>query len=423
MKRCPGFFFAFLAAFYVRWSSAKVCIRFPETFILSRDSSGESMQMPCWKSLHGYAIYCPAKLRGRENAMRIDKRKVALVGCGMVGMSYAYCLLNQTVCDELVLIDINQKRAMGEAMDLNHGLAFAPANMEIYAGSYQDCRDADMVVICAGVAQKPGESRLALLKRNAQVFRSIIEPVTQSGFNGIFLVATNPVDIMTRITCELSGFNPGRVLGSGTALDTARLRYLLGEYLQVDPKNVHAYVMGEHGDSEFVPWSQAMVATIPILKLCGDVKRNFAENRTGEPVESQAGISVENRIGNSAAIQDGKGMTHQSVSISRPKLLEIAKQVKGAAYEIIDAKQATYYGIGMAMTRITRAVLGDENSVLTVSAMLKGEYGQRDVIAGVPCVINGNGIRRVLELSLTEEELEQFAASCRTLRESFEGVL
>ncbi len=167
--------------------------------------------------------------------MRVDKRKVALVGCGMVGMSYAYCLLNQTVCDELVLIDVNEKRAMGEAMDLNHGLAFAASNMEIYAGTYGDCRDADLVVICAGVAQKPGETRL---------------------------------DVMTRITCELSGFNSGRVLGSGTALDTARLRYLLGEYLHVDPRNVHAYVIGEHGDSEFVPWSQAMVATRPILELC-----------------------------------------------------------------------------------------------------------------------------------------------------------
>ena len=312
-----------------------------------------------------------------------DNRKVVLIGTGMVGMSYAYALLNQNACDELVLIDLDKERARGEAMDLNHGLAFSASHMKIRAGDYSDCANADIVVICAGVAQKPGETRLALLKRNAQVFRSVIEPVTRSGFNGIFLVATNPVDIMTRITCQLSGFNPGRVLGSGTALDTARLRYLLGEYLQVDPKNVHAYVMGEHGDSEFVPWSQAMAATIPILNLC----------REGEQ------------------------------GISRSKLQEIAGQVKRAAYEIIDAKQATYYGIGMALTRITRAVLGDENSVITVSAMLKGEYGQRDVFAGVPCVINGNGIRRVLELSLTEEELKQFATSCGTLRESFEGVL
>ena len=186
--------------------------------------------------------------------MKTDKRKIVIVGTGMVGMSYAYCLLNQSVCDELVLIDVDKKRAEGEAMDLNHGLAFAGSSMKIYAGDYESCQDADLVLIAAGVAQKQGETRLDLLKRNTQVFRSIIEPVTASGFNGIFLVATNPVDIMTRITCALSGFNPRRVLGSGTALDTARLRYLLGEYLGVDPRNIHAYVMGEHGDSEFVPW-------------------------------------------------------------------------------------------------------------------------------------------------------------------------
>ena len=290
-----------------------------------------------------------------------DKRKVVLVGTGMVGMSYAYSLLNQNACDELVLVDIDKKRAEGEAMDLNHGLAFSGANMRIYAGEYEDCRDADIVAIAAGVAQKPGESRLDLLKRNTQVFRSIIEPVTASGFNGIFLVAANPVDIMTRITYALSGFNPRRVLGSGTALDTARLRYLLGEYLHVDPRNIHAYVMGEHGDSEFVPWSQALLATKPILELCGEE------------------------------------------AVCQEKLTEIAKEVQGAAYKIIDAKRATYYGIGMAMTRITRAIFGDENSVVTVSAMLRGEYGQSDVFAGVPCIINQNGVQRVLQLSLTKE--------------------
>ena len=172
--------------------------------------------------------------------MKQDNRKIALIGTGMVGMSYAYAMLNQNVCDELVLIDINKERAVGEAMDLNHGLAFSGSNMKIYAGSYRDCRDADIVTICAGVAQKPGESRLDLLRRNTVVFQSIIEPVTASGFNGIFLVATNPVDIMTRITCTLSGFNPRRVLGTGTALDTARLRYLVGDYVSVDPRNVHA---------------------------------------------------------------------------------------------------------------------------------------------------------------------------------------
>lgn len=314
-----------------------------------------------------------------------DKRKVVLVGAGMVGMSYAYCLVNQSVCNELVLIDIDKKRAEGEAMDLNHGLAFAAANMRIFAGDYEDCQDADMVVICAGAAQQPGESRLELLKRNAKVFRTIIEPVSASGFNGIFLVATNPVDIMTRITYALSGFNPRRVLGSGTALDTARLRYLLGEYLRVDPKNIHAYVIGEHGDSEFVPWSQALLATKPIVEMCDE-------------------------------LCDG----HEEICMDR--LNDIACQVQGAAYKIIEAKRATYYGIGMAMTRITRAVLNDENSVLTVSAMLKGEYGQTDVFAGVPCIINRNGVQRVLELSLNEEEQEKMERSCQILRDCYDQM-
>lgn len=313
--------------------------------------------------------------------MRVDKRKVVIVGTGMVGMSYAYCLLNQSVCDELVLIDVNKTRAIGEAMDLNHGLAFANSSMTIYAGEYSDCQDADIVVICAGVAQKQGETRLDLLKRNTEVFRSIIDPVTTSGFNGIFLVATNPVDIMTRITCVLSGFNPRRVLGSGTALDSARLRYLLGEYLNVDPRNVHAYVMGEHGDSEFVPWSQALLATKPILELCGE---------SGE--------------------------------VCQDRLRQIEEEVRTAAYKIIEAKNATYYGIGMALTRITKAILGDEHSVLTVSAMMRGDFGQRDVFVGAPCIINQNGVQRVLPLSLTEEESKKFGDSCRTLQESFEGI-
>ncbi len=312
--------------------------------------------------------------------MKTEKRKVVLIGTGMVGMSYAYCLLNQNICDEMVLIDIDKKRAEGEAMDLNHGLAFSGSHMKIYAGDYPDCQDADIAVICAGVAQKVGESRLELLKRNKEVFRSVIRPVVESGFNGLFLVASNPVDLMAQIACQLSGFNPRRVLGTGTALDTARLRYLLGEYLHVDPRNIHAYVMGEHGDSEFVPWSQAMIATRPICDILG---KGGSEN----PVQME-------------------------------ELDRISQEVRGAAYRIIEAKRATYYGIGMAMARITKAVFGDENSVLTVSAFLCGEYGQTGIFTGVPCIINQNGVQRVLQLNLTQEELQQFEASSRVLRES-----
>lgn len=311
-----------------------------------------------------------------------NKRKIVLVGAGMVGMSFAYAALNRALCDELALVDIDKKRAMGEAMDLNHGLAFAGSSMKIYAGEYADCADADLVVICAGVNQKPGESRLDLLKRNAAVFQSIIEPVVRSGFGGVFLVATNPVDIMTRVTFELSGFNPKRVFGTGTTLDTARLRYLLGEYFAVDPRNMHAYVIGEHGDSEFVPWSQAMIATKPVIDVCGQ-----------------------------------SGGRYQLSEVQRLSL-----EVRDAAQRIIEAKKATYYGIGMAMVRIARAVLSDENSVLTVSARLWGEYGQRGVYAGVPCIVNRNGVDRVLELGLTEEEQEKFNESCGILEENYQGL-
>ena len=314
--------------------------------------------------------------------MKTDKRRVVLVGCGMVGMSYAYAMLNQNTCDELVLIDVDKKRAIGEAMDLNHGLAFSISHMRIWAGEYMDCKDADVVVISAGVAQKPGESRRDLLKRNTIVFKSIIEPITESGFNGIFLVATNPVDIMTKITCDLSGFNPRRVLGSGTALDSARLRYLLGNYMHVDPRNVHAYVIGEHGDSEFIPWSNAMVSTKSVLSI----------------------------------LEESNGAFNQE------HLASIEEDVRTAAYRIIEAKRATYYGIGMSLNRITKAILGDECSVFTVSANLRGEYGQSGVFVGVPCIINQNGIQKILEISLTKEEKEKFDASCEALRANFEEL-
>ena len=310
--------------------------------------------------------------------MNTDKKKVALVGTGMVGMSYAYTLLNRGVCDELLLIDINKERAKGEAMDLQHGLAFAPTSMKIYDGEYSDCKDADIVVICAGVAQKPGESRLDLLQRNADVFRTIVKPVIKSGFNGIFLVATNPVDIMTRIVYELSGFPSFRVIGSGTTLDTARLRYLIGDYYTLDARNVHAYVIGEHGDSEFVPWSQAMLATKPILELC-----------------EERGISEFN------------------------KMNEISEEVRTSAQVIISAKKATYYGIGMSLARITAAIFGDENSVLTVSSFLNGEYGERNVFVGVPSIVNRNGIKTILELGLSDSEQQKFHNSCETLRNSY----
>ncbi len=308
------------------------------------------------------------------------KKKVVLVGCGMVGMSYAYALLNQNICEELVLIDIDTKRVEGEAMDLNHGLAFSNGNMRIRAGKYQDCQDAALVVICAGAAQKPGETRLDLLSKNTKILKSIVDPITESGFNGIFLVASNPVDILTRIVQKLSGFNPKRVIGSGTTLDTARLRYMLGAKLNTDPRSIHAYVIGEHGDSEFVPWSQAMLATKPILDI----------------VEK-----------NEAFIDE---------------LNEIEHEVRTSAYKIIEAKKSTYYGIGMALCRITKAILDNEHSVLSVSAILTGEYGKSGMYIGTPCIINANGVQKILELNITADERAKFQASCDTLDSAFNEV-
>ena len=312
---------------------------------------------------------------------KADKRKIVLIGTGMVGMSYAYALLNQNLCDELVLIDINKKRAEGEAMDLNHGVAFSGGNMEIYAGEYTDCCNADLVVLTAGLPQKEGQNRLDLLKENRKIFETILQSVLENGFHGIFLVATNPVDIMTRIVYEISDFPPEKVIGTGTALDTARLRYLLGEKFMIDPRNMHAYVMGEHGDSEFVPWSQAMMTTKPIFDLCGETEGcHFQE------------------------------------------LLELEEEVRMAACKIIEAKKATYYGIGMAMARITKAIFGNEYSVLTVSAHLQGEYGENGIYIGIPCVVNRMGIQRIVELPLGSEEKQRLHSSCETLENTYREI-
>ncbi len=311
--------------------------------------------------------------------MSSDTKKVALIGTGMVGMSYAYAMLNRSSCDELVLIDIDKNKARGEAMDLNHGLAFSQSSMKIYAGDYSDCNNADIAVICAGAAQKEGESRLDLTEKNASILNGVTESIVNSGFDGIFLVATNPVDIMTRVVHKVSGFETHRVFGTGTTLDTARLRYLTGEYFGVDPRNVHAYVMGEHGDSEFVPRSQALVATKPITKIIEEHPSEF----------------------------------------SMDDLVKISHDVRHAAGEIIKAKKATYYGIGMALARITEVILGDRNSILTISARLSGEYGREKVFTGVPCIVGRNGIKQVVSLSLTQEELQKLHKSCDILDEMY----
>lgn len=313
----------------------------------------------------------------------IGKRKVVLVGTGFVGMSMAYSLLNQgdtTGINELVLIDVLKDKAIGEAMDLAHGLPCSSSHLKVKAGDYLECNDADIVVITAGLNQKPGQTRLELSAANAKIMKDITRQVVASGFNGIFLVASNPVDLMTKVVQEVSNFPTNKVIGSGTALDTARLRYLIGKYLNISNKNVHAYIMGEHGDSSFVPWDHAYVGCKKIKDIMKDAKRDLAD------------------------------------------LDKIYVDVRDAAYEIIEKKKATYYGIGLGLAKIVKSILNDTNEILTVSAYLNGEYGHNDIYIGVPAVINSNGARELLTLELNESDQKHFDDSCKILTENMNTI-
>ncbi len=309
--------------------------------------------------------------------------RVVVVGTGAVGSSYSFALLNQGIADELVLVDLHKEKAEGDAMDLNHGLAFAPSNTKIWNGEYADCKTADIVVITAGANQQPGETRLDLVVKNTSIFRDIIYSVMESGFDGILIVATNPVDILTYMSWEFSGLPFHRVIGSGTILDTARLRYQLGEYFQIDARNIHAYIMGEHGDSEVPVWSQARVGGCSILERI----QQFPNQYNTEELE------------------------------------DLFIQVRDAAYHIIDRKGATHYGIAMGLVRLTKAILHNENAVLTISGYLRNQYGQDDIYVGVPAVVNRSGVREVIELNLNEEEMQKFEASTLLLKRTLAPVL
>ena len=304
-----------------------------------------------------------------------EKRKIVLVGTGFVGMSMAYSFLSTGGIDELVLLDVAKEKAVGEAMDLQHGLPYARGKMEIYAGDYADCRDASIVVITAGAAQKPEETRLDLTAKNAKIMKSVVESIMASGFDGILIIASNPVDGMTYLAQKVSGLPKERVIGSGTILDTARLRYMMSEYLDVSTSNIHAYIMGEHGDSSFVPWTNAYVGCKNLLDLLDEKGRDLSD------------------------------------------LHDIYTNVQQAAYEIINRKKATFYGIGLSLNRLVHAVLDDENAILTVSAYQEGEYQQKGLYIGVPAVVNREGIREVIRLKLNEVDQAKFDSSCRTLKE------
>lgn len=307
--------------------------------------------------------------------------KVGLVGVGMVGASFAYALMQSGMANELVLIDTDTARAEGEAMDLNHGLPFVRP-LGIRAGDYDDLAGADVVVICAGANQRPGQTRLDLLQKNAAVIRDVVPKVVAANPDGILLVASNPVDILTRIAAELAGGPPGRVLGSGTILDTARFRFLLGEHYGVDPRSVHAYIIGEHGDSELAIWSLANIAGVRLRDFVGP---------------------------------DGRGYDPDALDA-------IFDRTRNAAYEIIQRKRATYYAIGLGLRTIVEAILRDQRTVLTVSSPLTGQYGIAGPAASLPTVVGHRGVEEVLAIPMSPDEVEAFHRSAAVLDERYAEV-
>lgn len=304
----------------------------------------------------------------------IVNKRIVLIGTGSVGSSYAFSIVNQNICDELVLIDVNKDKVMADVSDIQDGLPNFFTNVDVWSGTYKDCCEADIVCICAGVPQKVGQTRLDLINTNIDIARKITEEVIDSGFNGIFLIASNPVDIISYAVWKYSGFSKEKVIGSGTTLDTARLRYQLSRRLDLAPQDVTANVFGEHGDSEFVPWSTVKIAGMNL----NDVK--------------------------------------ERLKVTDYELEQIYEHTRDAAYKIIQAKGATYYGIAMALTRISKAILKDEHIVLTTSTLLEGEYGQKDVFAGIPCVIGREGILETVTPTLSASELRKFTKSIQILR-------
>lgn len=302
----------------------------------------------------------------------MKKTRVVVIGVGAVGSTTAYTLLLRGRMDELVLIDANADKAVGDALDMNHGMPFI-GGTKVWAGSYEDCADADIVIITAGAAQKPGETRVDLLKRNVGIYESIIDNVLKYNQDGILLIATNPVDIMAYFSLKKSQWPVHRVIGSGTLLDSARFRYLIGEHLRIDPRSVHAHIIGEHGDSELPVWSLANVAGSDI-DISDDVKQ------------------------------------------------EIFVNTRDAAYQIIEAKGATYYAIALALDRIVTAILRNESAVLNVSTLLSDYHGVSDVYLGVPCVVDRTGIREVLNISLSADEKQLLHKSADKLKGLIQSI-
>ncbi len=313
---------------------------------------------------------------------KINNRKVAIIGCGFVGSASAFALLESGLFSEIVLIDANKDKAEGEALDIAHGAPFARPT-KIYAGEYKDIADASIVIVTAGAGQKPGETRLDLVKKNVGIFKSVIPSITEYNKDGILLIVANPVDVLTYAAAKISGFPENRVFGSGTVLDTARFKYLLGEHLEVDSRAVHAFIIGEHGDSEIAAWSSANVSGIPVNDFC-EMRGHFEHAKSME---------------------------------------RIAEEVKNSAYEIIEKKGATYYGIAMSVKRICEAIVRDEKSILPISSIQHNNYGISDVALSMPAIVGREGVECTVPYELSKKEVEALQESAKTLKEVIDDAL
>lgn len=314
--------------------------------------------------------------------MLINKSRVVIVGAGAVGSSTAFSLVTQGVCDEVVLTDIRQEKAVGEAMDLRHGIEYLNRNVEVRAGSYEDCANADIVVITASAPYVQGQNRLDMLEASAKIVKNMVEPIMKTGFDGIFIVISNPVDVISYYIWKLSGLPKNQVIGTGTALDTARLKCLIANKVGVDPRSVHCTVMGEHGDSQMVPWSRVTIGGKDFFHIIEDNRQRLA------------GIDLD-------------AMVHETAA---------------AGWEILQRKGNTSYGIATTAVGIIKAVLQNENKVIPVSTLLDGEYGEKGVFAGVPAILNRSGVKEVVEVRMTPEELARFKQSVAVIRKFSEKL-
>ena len=304
-------------------------------------------------------------------------RKVVMIGCGFVGAACSFAIMQSGLFSEMVLIDADKSKAEGEALDISHGVPFAKP-IKIYAGDYDDIKDASLIIVTAGANQKPGETRLDLVKKNISIFKSIIPEIKKRDFNGVLLIVANPVDILTTVAQKLSGLPDNKVIGSGTVLDTARLKYELGNHLNVDSRSVHAFIIGEHGDSEIAAWSSANVSGIPLNKFC-EMRGHFNHDEA---------------------------------------MRRIAENVKNSAYEIIEKKKATYYGVAMAVKRICEAIVRDEKSILPISSLMKGDFGIEGISLSMPAIVGKDGDECLVPIQLNEEEISKLQQSAQTLKDT-----